>query len=80
LKRFEVKVGNLYKAKVNGDSRFLEGEVFRITSINDDEVEYTYLSDSWTSSKNLANFTDNQLELPTKLEMYVFGATNVEMD
>lgn len=80
MKRFKVKVGNLYKAKVNYESRFLEGEIFRITSITDGKVEYTYLSDSWTSSKNLADFTDDQLELPTKLEMYVFGATNVEMD
>jgi hypothetical protein len=80
LKRFDVKVGDVYKVKRNVDSYFLEGEIIRVTFIDKYNIEYTYLSDGWTTKKPHNKFTDDQLELPTKLELYLFGATNVEMD
>lgn len=80
MKQFEVKVGHVYKTKTENSSPFLPGDVLKIYSINDGEAQYRYLSDNWETSKEIDKFTDQYLELPTKLEMYLYGATNVEMD
>jgi hypothetical protein len=58
----------------------MPGDVLKIYNINGGEAQYRYLSDNWESSKEIDKFTDQHLELPTKLEMYLYGATNVEMD
>jgi hypothetical protein len=80
LKQFDVKVGDIYKTRTRNKTPFLRNELLRVSDIFDDRVRYHYMSDNWSTTKELRNFTDQYLELPTKLELYLFGATNAKVD
>lgn len=80
MKQLKVGVGHVYKVKHKNRQPFLPGEVMVVTEIDEFHVYYMYISDSWESKKEIEKFTTQWLTVPTKLEMYLLGATNVEMD
>lgn len=76
----KVEVGGAYKTNDDIASPFLQDDIITIIEVNLPFVHYRYTSDGWESKQKIDNFKEKWLSVPTKLELYLLGATNVEMD